>query len=266
MSQASVLPADSARFAAGELTDAQVDAIFDSAVDDGWCFHDIDDAAMRAIFKRAASIGPVTAELSDPQLKALWEYDREDGWCFHDFGYDPLAAIFKRAAEFVAPEQSTDATSTSIASVERFLESVRQAIAPEIFEAGQCHTLAGVLQELFDGELVAIMRNQVTEEGKLFSTTYSHMVCEIDGQCYDIDGPDADGRWCEKWSDEPDEDGLINQFEFLKIPACVLMAFIGKHSAPPIDEAVIEQLQTVVAEVMPEALAPATPKAFPTLR
>lgn len=139
--------------------------------------------------------------------------------------------------------------------VEQFLVSVRNELDAETFESGQCHTLAGVLQELFGGELVAIMRNEVTEEGEVFSTTYSHMVCEIDRLCYDIDGPEADSRWCEKWSDEPDEDGLTSKFEFLEIPAHDLMTFIDKHAGIPIDAAVVEKLRGVVAQVMPEALA-----------
>lgn len=266
MSQASVLPADSARFAAGVLTDAQVDAIFDSALEDGWCFHDIDDAAMRAVFRRAASISAVTAVLTDEQFKALAEHDREDGWCVHDFTYDALCAIFKRAAAFITPVNEVRASSsTSNVTIEQFIEAVSQ-IDSETFVSGQCHTLAGVFQELFGGELVAIIRNEVTEEGELFSTTYSHMVCEVDGVCYDIDGPQADIRWCEKWPDSPDEDGLTSQFEFVVVQPEELLPFIEKHRGHPIKPEALDLLRGVVSQLMPEALAPATPKAFPALR
>ena len=129
--------------------------------------------------------------------------------------------------------------------VEQYLGAVREAMGEELFESGQCHTLAITLRELFGGDLYAILRHEVDEEGERFSTTYSHMTCEIGSQCYDIGGTEADTRWCARWPDEPDEDGLTSEFEFVAIAPDELEAFLEKYRAVPVVQNLVAQLQII---------------------
>lgn len=147
-------------------------------------------------------------------------------------------------------------TLPALGTIEYFLECVRGVIEPDVFGSGQCHTLAGVMQEIFGGEMFAIMRHEVTEQGERFSTTYSHMVCEIDNQCYDIDGQDADERWCSKWSEAPDEEGLTSEFEFVAVAPTELLTFIGKHRGNPMDHDVLAKLRDVVEFNVPVMPSP----------
>lgn len=129
--------------------------------------------------------------------------------------------------------------------VEQYLGAVREAMGEEVFESGQCHTLAITLRELFGGDLYAILRHEVDEEGERFSTTYSHMTCEIGSQCYDIGGTEADTRWCARWPDEPDEDGLTSEFEFVAVEADELVGFLAKHRAKPVEQELAARLRAI---------------------
>ncbi len=129
--------------------------------------------------------------------------------------------------------------------VEQFLAAVRDGLGTDLFENGQCHTLASVLQSIFGGDLYAILRHEVDEEGERFSTTYSHMTCEIGSQCYDIGGTEADTRWCARWPDKPDEDGLTSEFEFVAIEADDLGAFLAKHRAKPVEQELAARLRAI---------------------
>jgi hypothetical protein len=92
------------------------------------------------------------------------------------------------------------------------------------FTNGDCHVLAMALHKVIgrQGSLWACLRHEMDEDGELFSTTYSHMVYSPpDDSSWDIEGPGADERWVAQFDDdaEPDEDGLVNEFEWVQVPS-----------------------------------------------
>lgn len=136
--------------------------------------------------------------------------------------------------------------------IEHYLSAVREELGSDQFEDGQCHALAITLQKLFGGDLYAILLHEVDEEGERFSTTYSHMICEIENQCYDIGGAEADERWCARWPDEPDADGLTSEFEYVAIAPDELAAFLEKHRAKPVDQELATRLRAIYRQADPE--------------
>lgn len=93
------------------------------------------------------------------------------------------------------------------AEVEGLLSAVRAQIDEHVFEAGQCHTLALTLQQVFGGgQLVAIMRDKVEPDGSFFDSRFSHMIWRTDFdprdpyelEFFDVGGAGADERWCER--------------------------------------------------------------------
>lgn len=115
-------------------------------------------------------------------------------------------------------------------NVNDFLLKANQKFDPFIFESGQCHTFASALCNLFHGNLIAIIRYNQNEE----STTYSHMVAEISGYCYDVNGNNADERWCNIF----DED---NDFDFVNIKLEELDSFLDKWNCS-IDNNILNSL------------------------
>ena len=93
----------------------------------------------------------------------------------------------------------------------------------ERFVSGDCHVLAMALYLVSGrcGSLWACLRKEVDEEGNVFSTTYSHMVYSPpDDSSWDIDGAEADERWVGQFDncEEPDEDGLVSEFDWVEVP------------------------------------------------
>ena len=115
-------------------------------------------------------------------------------------------------------------------NINDFLTKANEQFDPFIFESVQCHTFAKALCNLFQGNLIAIMRYNQNEE----STTYSHMVAEINGCCYDINGNNADERWCDIF----DED---NDFDFVNIKTEELESFLKKWNCS-IDQNILNKL------------------------
>lgn len=115
-------------------------------------------------------------------------------------------------------------------NINDFLTKANELFDPFIFESGQCHTFAKALCNLFQGNLIAIMRYNQNEE----STTYSHMVAEINGCCYDINGDNADARWCDIF----DED---NDFDFIHIKTEEFEQFLKKWNCS-VDQNILNKL------------------------
>lgn len=115
-------------------------------------------------------------------------------------------------------------------NINDFLIKANEQFDPFIFESGQCHTFAKALCNLFQGNLIAIMRYNQNEE----STTYSHMVAEINGCCYDINGDNADERWCEIFDDN-------NDFDYIDIKLEELDSFL-KEWGCSIDQNILNKL------------------------
>lgn len=115
-------------------------------------------------------------------------------------------------------------------NINDFLAKTNQQFDPFIFESGQCHTFAKALCNLFQGNLIAIMRYNQNEE----STTYSHMVAEINGCCYDINGDKADVKWCEIFDEN-------NDFDFIDIKLEELDSFL-KEWGCSIDQNILNKL------------------------
>ena len=105
-------------------------------------------------------------------------------------------------------------------NINDFLTKANELFDPFIFESGQCHTFA-------------IMRYNQNEE----FTTYSHMVAEINGCCYDISGNNADERWCEQFDEN-------NDFDYVNIKAEELNNFLNKWETS-IDETILNTLLTI---------------------
>ncbi len=120
-----------------------------------------------------------------------------------------------------------------VESIESRLAQVRESFDPDRFLEGDCHSLARALQiALGEGALCAAIRESVEEDGSVFMTTYSHMVLEIDGESFDIDGEGAADRWADQWeSDEPDADGLVSEIKWVEVLPRDLPAFLAKWSA-----------------------------------
>lgn len=118
-------------------------------------------------------------------------------------------------------------------NINDFLTKANELFDPFIFESGQCHTLALALCSLFNSNLIAIIRYNQNEE----SSTYSHMVAEINGCCYDISGNNADERWCEQFDEN-------NDFDYVNIKAEELNNFLNKWETS-IDETILNTLLTI---------------------
>lgn len=133
--------------------------------------------------------------------------------------------------------------------VEASITAVRDSLGSERFLNGQCHLLASVLREKFGGDLIAIMRHEVDLDGDRFSSTFSHMVLEVDNECYDVDGGFADLRWEELWPSEPDCDGLLNEFEYLTLQPDELGPFLTQWKGhPPSPELEVQLRELLFAE------------------
>lgn len=108
------------------------------------------------------------------------------------------------------------------------LEIIKTHCDEHIFSSGNCHDLAFVLKKHFGGDLYAIMRNEVDEDDVLFSTTYSHMILEVNGESIDIDGSEADERWEGMWPDVYDEDGLMSEFDYVIVEENNIKEFLNQ--------------------------------------
>ena len=108
------------------------------------------------------------------------------------------------------------------------LEIIKTHCDEHIFSSGNCHDLAFVLKKHFGGDLYAIMRNEVDEDDVIFSTTYSHMILEVNGESIDIDGSEADERWESMWPDEYDEDGLMSEFDYVIVEENNIKEFLNQ--------------------------------------
>lgn len=115
-------------------------------------------------------------------------------------------------------------------NINDFLTKANQQFDPFIFESGQCHTLAVALCQLFNGNLVAMIRHNENEE----CITYSHMVAEIDNCCYDINGNNADERWCEIFDEN-------NDFDFIHIKTEEFEQFLKKWNCS-VDQNILNKL------------------------
>lgn len=108
------------------------------------------------------------------------------------------------------------------------LEIIKTHCDEHIFSSGNCHDLAFVLKKHFGGNLSAIMRNEVDEDDVIFSTTYSHMILEVNGESIDIDGSEADERWESMWPDVYDEDGLMSEFDYVIVEENNIKEFLNQ--------------------------------------
>lgn len=114
-----------------------------------------------------------------------------------------------------------------------YIEKANHNFDSFIFESGQCHTLALALTSLFKGKLIAIIRTN-EDEG---ITTYSHMVAEIDNCLYDINGENADERWCDAFSEN-------NEFDYQEINPENLNDFLKNWNCS-IDTCVLDKLNSL---------------------
>jgi len=87
-------------------------------------------------------------------------------------------------------------------NIQCFLEKANTTFDPTIFEHGQCHTFALAFLKRFGGKLIAIIRHDASDD----LDWYSHMVVQIDRDLYDVNGKDADEKWCEAFSEDDDFD------------------------------------------------------------
>lgn len=110
-------------------------------------------------------------------------------------------------------------------NIQYFIEKSNQIFDPSIFESGQCHTFALALHKRFNGTLTAIIRYNPQDD----LHHYSHMVMESNGECYDINGKNADEKWCKNFTEDDEFDfkdiKLENLDDFLKEWNC----FIDYH-------------------------------------
>lgn len=142
--------------------------------------------------------------------------------------------------------------------IEEALQRIRQQADDEgakEFEGVQCHTLALALREWFGGELMAILRHHISEAGEVRSTNYSHMVCSIDGETYDVNGSRAAERWCARWPADFDENGLGNEFERVSIAADSIHDFLADFDCVPVDPLLEQALVAVLADDQPLLVA-----------
>ncbi len=139
--------------------------------------------------------------------------------------------------------------------IEEALQRIGEQVEDEDFEGVQSHTLALALSEWFGGDLTAILRHHVTECGAVQYTTYSHMVCSIDGETFDINGHQAFERWCARWPAGFGEDGLGNEFECISLPVESLHDFLADFDAAPVDALLEQALVAALADEQPLLLA-----------
>lgn len=139
--------------------------------------------------------------------------------------------------------------------IEEALQRIRDQVEDEDFEGSQCHTLALALCEWFGGEMTAILRHHVNAGGGILSTTYSHMVCSIDGETYDINGNQAAERWCARWPAELDAKGLGNEFERITVSAESMHDFLADFDAVPVDALLEQALVAALADEQPLLVA-----------
>lgn len=107
-------------------------------------------------------------------------------------------------------------------NIQTLVTKVAESFGTDHFLNGDCHYLAVAIQEMRagQGQLAACVRRSLEEDGRVFCETYSHMVYESPlGECWDIDGVNADQRWEEQWPDAPDEDGFTNEFVWITMSA-----------------------------------------------
>lgn len=104
-------------------------------------------------------------------------------------------------------------------SILDYVASVRKKYGSEIFESGQCHTLALAMSKIFNGKLIAIIH---IDENKIYS--YSHLVCEVFDSCYDINGNQADENWCDRWDS-------FHDFDFIDVCPFELEIFLSSWGA-----------------------------------
>lgn len=127
-------------------------------------------------------------------------------------------------------------------NIRLYLETVKSNFDEFRFVNGDCHNLAIALFKIFGGELWAIIRHEYDTDDELYSITYSHMIFTDKNDInWDIDGDEADERWCQQWDDFPDEDGHTSEFEYKKIEIGNISAFLNVHNCK-IDEELVNVL------------------------
>lgn len=130
-------------------------------------------------------------------------------------------------------------------NIDYALSIIKKNFGEHIFSSGNCHDLAFALYKNFGGSLLAIIRDEIDENGAIFTTTYSHMILELNGFCIDIDGENADERWCNMWSDEFDEDGLISEFNYINVSDTKIDDFLKEYKTS-LNLILIEQLDSLI--------------------
>lgn len=118
-------------------------------------------------------------------------------------------------------------------NIQNFIEKTHIVFDPFIFESGQCHTFALAFKKRFGGKLVAIMRHDAEDD----LDCYSHMVVQIDRDLYDVNGKDADEKWCEAFSEEDD-------FDYQTIEIDHLPDFLKKWNCS-VDNEVLSTLESL---------------------
>jgi hypothetical protein len=110
-----------------------------------------------------------------------------------------------------------------MSSVQHAIDYIASKWEADMFENGDCHTLAMALHQAFDreGTLWACLRKSVDDEGISHTTTYSHMIfVDRQGTSWDIEGAEADERWDERFDlENPDKWGLMTELEWVIVPS-----------------------------------------------
>lgn len=92
---------------------------------------------------------------------------------------------------------------------------------PDQFVEGRCAELAVATCMLGDflnlkSEVVIMLRDEIcNDDGSLQGTILSHCIAEVSGVYLDIEGPDAEDKWLDKWPiDIPCEHNLLSEFRY----------------------------------------------------
>lgn len=117
------------------------------------------------------------------------------------------------------------------------VEGIADRWGEDMFEDGDCHTLAMALHQSSapegatadrKGALYACMRRSVDKSGAVRESGYSHMVyVDEDGAAWDIHGKGAIERWNERF-DGSNQAGLIDTPEWVAVP-CAHPSYSDTH-------------------------------------
>lgn len=141
---------------------------------------------------------------------------------------------------------------SSVTDIAHRIEAVRAQLDPHQFTSGRCHDFAVALQSIVGGDLYVILRHEVDEDGRRFSTTYSHTILCVDGEDYDIWGSGAGERWEEQWDEGQNKWDMSNEFEYLEMALATLPSFLDDHHAA-LDVTAISAVITALASTSQQA-------------